>query len=202
MPGPMACGRSQRNWGEPLGALVRRPRMKLYSIVLCLAVAALSACAAAPPVNRSPLPALTATANVDVDRYLGLWHEAARLDNSFERGCVAVTATYARRPDGMISVSNWCRKGDGREIVANGRARIVDPATNAKLEVSFFGPFWGDYWVLERADDYGWALVGEPKGRYLWVLTRAQRIDSALRADLTARLNRLGYQTQNLTWAE
>jgi apolipoprotein D and lipocalin family protein len=174
----------------------------LARIGVCAGFALLAGCVSPPPVNRASGLPLAVAANVDLDRYSGLWHEAARLENSFEKGCVAVTATYTPSPNGQIGVRNWCRMADGREKIASGRARIVDPATNAKLEVSFFGPFWGDYWVLERSDDYSWALVGEPEGRYLWVLTRAPKIDPGLRADLTARLAAIGYRTEDLTWAQ
>lgn len=78
-----------------------------------------------------------------------------------------MTADYALRADGGIDVLNRCRKPDGRISNARGRAKIVDAATNAKLKVSFFGPFFGDYWVLDHADDYSWSIVGQPSGRDL-----------------------------------
>ena len=114
-------------------------------IFAALAALAISACST-PPVNRAvTAPPLPTTAFVDVDQYLGKWYEIARFPNSFEEGCVAVTAEYARREDGLISVINRCRQEtfDGEEKVARGRARIVDAQSNAKLKVSFFGPFWG-----------------------------------------------------------
>jgi apolipoprotein D and lipocalin family protein len=168
--------------------------------VLFLAVLILSGCVALPPVNRQSDSPLPTAPNVDLSAYAGLWHEAARLENSFEKACVNTTATYTLRADGLIGVRNWCRTQDGRERAVNGRARVVDPATNAKLKVSFFGPFWGDYWVLERAQDYSWSLVGEPRGRFLWVLTREATIDPALKATLTAKLTTLGYRTDALIW--
>ena len=165
-----------------------------------VAAFALTACMGVPAVNRASAEPLTAAAQVDLARYVGLWHEAARLPNQFERGCVAATATYTQRPDGMIGVRNACTKSDGSVNVVNGRAKVVDTATDAKLKVSFFGPFWGDYWVLDLAPDYSWALVGESSGRYLWVLTRAERIDDALKVDLVARLKARGYDTDALYW--
>ncbi len=152
-----------------------------------------------PPVNRNtaqPLP----VAQVEVDRYLGLWHEAARLPNSFEEGCVVVTAEYTRREDGLIGVRNICTEGDGSVRDAVGRARPVGQPGEGKLEVSFFGPFWGDYWVLERAPDYSWSIVGEPEGRYLWILTRFEELTPALKQDLEGRAAALGYQTDALIW--
>jgi apolipoprotein D and lipocalin family protein len=163
--------------------------------------AALAACVNAPPVNRNSQPPLATVAAVDLDRYGGLWHEAARLPNGFERDCVAATATYGRLPDGLISVRNVCRKADGATSSVDGRAKIVDPATNAKLKVSFFGPFFvGDYWVIDLATDYSWAIVGEPRGRFLWVLTRAEDITPVMKADLLARVAARGYRADALYW--
>ena len=122
-----------------------------------------------PVGNRSvPEPAKP----VDLDRYLGRWFELARYEQRYEKGCEGVTAGYSLRGDDWIDVVNRCRKPDGSIDEARGRAKVVDTTTNAKLKVSFFGPFYGDYWVLDHADDYSWAIVGEPSGRYLWILSR------------------------------
>ena len=102
------------------------------------------------------------------------------------------------REDGKISVVNSCRKEDGKITTANGRAKIVDDPTGAKLKVSFFGPFYGDYWVLDRADDYSWAIVGEPAGRYLWLLSRTPDLTAADEAALYSRAAVMGYDTSYL----
>lgn len=172
--------------------------MKLLAI---LAVAALlGACASPPPVNRSTSSPL-AVVSVETERYLGLWHEAARLPNSFQRDCAHSTAAYAEREDGLISVVNTCYRADGETRDVEGRARRVGEGQEGKLEVSFFGPFWGDYWVIDRADDYSWSIVGEPSGRYLWVLTRAERIGADERAAFEERLRALGYDPSALVWS-
>lgn len=173
-------------------------RMRLSALILPLLL--LSACVE-PRVNRSsgqPLP----VASVDLDRYVGRWHEAARLPNSFEERCVAATAEYARREDGLISVRNVCTEADGSTRDAEGRARTTGQPGEGKLEVSFFGPFWGDYWVLQLAPDYSWSIVGEPEGRYLWILTREQTLSAAQKEDLRARAAAMGYQTDLLIWNE
>lgn len=176
--------------------------MKRISLFLLAAGAALAAaCATPPPVNRGSAAPLAAVAHVDLDRYKGLWHEAARLPNGFERDCVAATATYTPRADGLIGVRNVCTKTDRSTSSVDGRAKIADAQSNAKLKVSFFGPFFlGDYWVIDLAPDYAWAIVGEPSGRFLWVLTRAPRVTDAEKAALTARVRALGYEPDALTW--
>jgi apolipoprotein D and lipocalin family protein len=159
----------------------------------------LASCAS-QPVNRVSDEPLETVATVDTARYLGRWYEVARLPNSFEKNCEGVTADYSRRDDGLIKVVNTCRKdaADGKREVANGRARIVDTTSNAKLEVSFFGPFWGDYWIIRLAEDYSLSVVSEPKGRYLWVLSRTPTIDDATRADVLAFLENEGFDTSKL----
>jgi apolipoprotein D and lipocalin family protein len=168
-----------------------------------LFAAAVSACAP-PPVNRDSGAPLGPAAQVDVDRYVGSWFEIARLPNGFEEDCEGVTAHYAKRTDGKLTVLNTCREGapDGETRVAKGVARIVDPVSNAKLKVSFFGPFEGDYWVLERAEDYSWSLVGEPRGRYLWILAREPVVGDALKDELIGKLRARGYNTDALYWTK
>lgn len=164
--------------------------------LLLLGVAAvLSACATAGPMPVGNAAVPQPAKPVDTDRYLGRWYELYRYDAPFQKGCEAVSADYSRRADGAIRVVNSCRKGgvDGPVKVATGRAKIVDPVSGAKLKVSFFGPFYGDYWVLDHDDDYAWSIVGEPSGRYLWVLSRQANPDEASKAMLRRRVEALGY---------
>ena len=153
------------------------------------------------PVGNRRVPAPTKP--VDLDQYVGRWFEFARYDNRFERGCEGVTAEYHRLPDGLIQVVNTCRQGspDGRSRSARGRAKIVPGSGSAKLKVSFFGPlFIGNYWVMDRAEDYSWSIVGENSGRYLWILTRAAVPDTDTQTALVRRTAELGYDTGMLRY--
>jgi apolipoprotein D and lipocalin family protein len=124
---------------------------------------------------------------VDLERYAGKWYEIARFPNRFQRDCIGdVAATYARRPDGRIDVTNRCRTADGLTKEARGVARVVDAETNAKLEVRFapaalsFLPFvWGDYWIIGLDPAYQWAVVGSPDRDYLWILSRTPAVAEA-----------------------
>lgn len=132
---------------------------------------------------------------VDVEKYLGQWYEVASIPQVFQAGCVGVTAYYELNEDETISVKNSCfNYYFNREIVANGTARVVDTETNAKLKVKFFGPE-GDYWVLDVASDYSWAIVGEPNRESLWILSRKPQMDSGLYNLLMERVeSKFGYE--------
>lgn len=166
-----------------------------------LAVAALSLGGCAAAFSKHPVgnAAVQQPAKpVELSRYLGRWYELARYEQGFQKDCDGVTADYALRADGNISVLNSCRKPDGKAKTAKGKAKIVDTATGAKLKVSFFGPFYGDYWVLDRAEDYSWSIVGEPSGRYLWILSREANPGQAKLDELIGRVKTLGYDTSVL----
>ncbi len=181
----------------------RKPRPIFFAGALAFAPLLLSACVGSPgPVGNPAVPQPAKA--VETQSYLGKWYEYGRYEAPFQKGCEAVTAQYALRdpanPDSKISVVNSCRKGslDGEFDQSTGKAKIVEGSEGAKLKVSFFGPFYGDYWVLDRGpagDDglYDWSIVGEPSGRYLWMLTREPQPDANLRALLKSRVLELGY---------
>ena len=165
-----------------------------------LLVALLGTGCATTTTERLHLPALRTVAHVDLERYLGNWYEIAGFPQSFQRGCTASTASYAMRSDGQIDVVNRCRKGavDGAEKSARGRARVIDRSSNAKLEVSFFRPFWGDYWIVDLGASYEYAVVGHPSRDYLWILSRTPTMDSQLYQAILERLTAQGYETNRL----
>lgn len=145
------------------------------------------------PLMRAPLQVV---APVDLKRYAGLWHEQARLPNRFQNDCTGpVTAEYALQHDGTIEVRNRCVRANGSFDEAVGSARVVPVAGQpgaGRLEVRFAPEWlswlpavWGDYWILKLDREYQVALIGTPNRKYLWVLSRAPRLDEAvLQAEL------------------
>ena len=124
-------------------------------------------------------PVVTVPA-VDIARYGGKWFEIASFPMFFQRNCIGdTTAEYGLNADGTLSVLNRCRTKSGFDE-AKGKATIVDGSNNARLKVSFFWPFKGDYWVIGLDPDYRWALVGNPNRKYLWVLSRTPQLSKEL----------------------
>ena len=137
--------------------------------------------------------------SVDLTRYVGRWYEISRLPNSFQKKCAdTVTANYTMRTNGKIEVINRCRKASGEYATAKGKAKIVDKKTNAKLKVTFFWPFYGDYWILDLGPNYEYAVVGEPSRKYLWVLSRSARMDEALYQQLLQKMAAKGFNTDRM----
>ena len=140
----------------------------------------------------------------DVSRYLGTWYEIARLDHSFERGLTRVSAEYTLRPDGHVSVLNRgfdAAKGKWKE--ARGTAKFRGDRTIGSLRVSFFGPFYGGYHILDLdKDNYRWAVVCGPNRGYLWILAREKILDKDLLDDLVAQARGWGFDTEKLIFVK
>ncbi len=157
--------------------------------------------------QEGTVPPLQVVPTVDLDRYLGTWYEIARLPNRFQTHCAGdVTATYSWRDDGDLLVINRCRTADGQTSEAEGRAKIADKSgPNSKLKVRFapgfltFLPFvWGDYWIIGLAEDYSYAVIGEPARRYLWVLSRTPTMDEGTLQSVLDIIGKQGYDLTNL----
>ncbi|MDJ0764987.1 MAG: lipocalin family protein [Myxococcota bacterium] len=162
-------------------------------------VVMMTACASTT-TERLGLPPLQTVSKVDLLRYTGTWFEIASYPQRFQEGCTGTTAIYTLREDGEIGVVNRCRKGSlqGKVDSAEGRARVVDETTNAKLEVTFFWPFWGDYWIIDLGENYEYAVVGHPGRDYLWILSRTPTMDDAVYKGILDRLQVKGYQLDRL----
>jgi apolipoprotein D and lipocalin family protein len=182
------------------------PRFTHVILALCalaLSSMGLGTQAVASPVGNFNVPAPAKP--VDIDRYVGRYYELARYENIFQRGCEAVSADYSKIPGGMVRIVNICHdKGmDGPPRSVNGRAKLVEGSRNAKFKVSFLGPaFLGDYWVLDRAEDYSWAIVSDRTGKFLWLLHRQPTPGPAEIAFLVNRAKTLGFNTALLRFTK
>ena len=157
-------------------------------------------------LSQTPLSSKTsleAVKNFNLKSYMGTWHQIATIPMWFQRNCVSkTTAHYALTKDG-VEVTNSCLDKEGKVISANALAR-VNPNLNspAKLEVTFanlFGYYlWflsGDYWVVDLDEDYTTAVIGEPKLKYLWILSRNERLNQNQLIKLEHKIAQLGYDT-------
>jgi len=135
--------------------------------------------------------------HVELEKYLGKWYEIAHLPAKFQEGCNETTATYTLSKDGSISVLNQSIK-NGKMKQAKGKAKVVDRKSNAKLKVTFFWPFYGDYWIIALGNDYDYAVVGTPNRKYLWILSRTPQMDDKLYSQLIEYAKSKGFDVNKL----
>ena len=134
---------------------------------LGLSMIALGAC------NRAPLDTAP---NVDLNQFQGQWYEIAHLPRPTQKDCQNTMATYSVQSDGQVAFVHECTLSDGTYHGATALARVSDARDPSKMQVDF-GGVWGDYWILEVAPDYRYAVVGHPSRDYLWILSRSASID-------------------------
>ncbi|SDV48614.1 apolipoprotein D and lipocalin family protein [Chitinasiproducens palmae] len=185
--------------------------MKRNTLIWAGGLAALAAGVLLAKQAHGNRPPVTTVPDIDLRRYSGQWHEIARFPNRFQKKCVSdVTATYRQRDDGRIDVTNRCRTADGSfdevsGIARQDRSRAAQPFSNAKLEVLFAPRWlgwlpvaWGRYWVVMLDADYEWAVVSEPRQRYLWILARHPNLSADTYRRIERDLAGQGYDVRRL----
>lgn len=140
----------------------------------------------------------------DLNRYLGKWYEVARYDHAFERNLVGTTAEYSLRDDGMIKVLNsgYLYTLDGKFKESVGKAKPNKNGKPGQLRVSFFGPFYSNYYILDLAPDYSYSVVGSSSPKYLWILSRTPQLKPEVQSKIVKNLQHRGYDTSKLIWVE
>ena len=148
-------------------------------------------------LSKTEYDTLDVVPHVELSKYLGKWYEIAHLPAKFQEGCNETTATYTLLDKGAISVLNECKK-NGKVKLARGKAKVVDKNTNAKLKVTFFWPFYGDYWIIKVGNEYDYAVVGTPNRKYLWILSRTPKMDGDLFSQLIDFVKAKGFDVGNI----
>jgi len=175
--------------------------MRRISTLVIASTALLVAMTAAAPSARAekkPRHRPRVAENIDLDRYMGTWFEIARIPTRFQKSCeCCATATYSRRDDGMVDIVNECLEKDGSIKTAKAEARVTR-SSDARWRATFFkilglGVAKGDYWILGVDDGYDWAVVGDPKRKYGWILAREPVLTTVQREAVDALLIDRGY---------
>lgn len=182
---------------------------------LVYAIAAAMVLTPSPSGAQSSSPEASSNRNanapvrkLELDRYLGHWHEIAHLPMFFQRKCASnTTATYTLKENDRIEVRNACTTKDGTRNEVIGEAKTVEGSPGA-LKVRFAPAWlgwipgvWADYWVLDFDPDYRWAVVGGPSHKYLWILSREPRMDESLFQRLKSEAAARGYDLKDLVVA-
>lgn len=145
---------------------------------------------------------ITVVTPFDINRYLGRWYEIARLDFVHEKNLTNTTAHYSLNKNNSIKVVNqgWDTVKQEWKI-AEGKAKPRTKNTGA-LKVSFWGPFYDEYNVVEIAGDYQYALVFGRNTDYMWILSREKTVPDIIKQYFLLKAESFGYNTNKLVWPE
>lgn len=154
--------------------------------------------------SKSTIPEkATAVSPFDVHQYLGTWYEIARIDFFFEKNLNNTTATYSLKDNGLIKVDNQGYDYTNDKWKQSiGKAKFVASENVAKLQVSFFGPFYSGYNVIALDKDYTYALVAGESLDFLWILSREKTIPEEIKSKYLKLAKEIGYDTSRLIWVE
>jgi apolipoprotein D and lipocalin family protein len=186
-----------------IGMIVKIPAMQSVFLALCLCLLLLNP---AWSDDRAEVPPLQAVPQLDLQRYLGTWYEIALYPNMFQRMCVTNTrAQYAALPDGQIEVRNSCKNAEGKTEEVIGRAKLAAANSVSQLKVRFAPEWlawlplvWANYWVIQLAPDYRYAVVSEPGRAYLWILARQPVLAPEDQTAILTQLVAQGFDTSRL----
>jgi apolipoprotein D and lipocalin family protein len=138
--------------------------------------------------------------NVDLNKYAGKWYEIASYPQRFQKGCHCTTAEYTLNEKGYVIVENRCNRNsiNGKQSYIKGKAFVDKNSGNSKLKVQFFWPFKGKYWIIDLADDYSYAVVSHPNRKYLWILSRTNKMNDVTYQQIVSRLKEQGFDLTKL----
>lgn len=138
---------------------------------------------------------------LDVPSYMGKWYEVQSTKPFFQKGCVCNTAEYTLKDNGAVSVVNRCNDSSpaGHERVFEATALTTsDPG---KLKVSTLGIFAPvpNYWVVDLAPDYSYAVVSSFIRNPVWILSRTPELSAETLNGIYERLVKNGFDTSALS---
>lgn len=133
---------------------------------------------------------------LNIDRYMGRWHQIKAFPKWFQKGCKKSIAEYKKKK-GYIEVKNTCIKNKDDMDYAYAKAYPMNKG-KSQLEIDFVGGriFTGDYWVLYT--DYETALIGSPDKNSLWILARKPAIPKLQMQKLTDIAEKQGFDIKRL----
>lgn len=143
------------------------------------------------------MPPLATPAAVDLQQYMGTWYSIASIPKFFEKGCRCTQAEYTLNEDKTVTVRNSCLRNAERDV-ATGTARLRTPGDTSRLEVSFFGPFWGEYTIIHVSKDYEHAVVGAQDRDSLWILSRKPDMNESTLRNLENIARKQGFDISRL----
>ncbi len=145
------------------------------------------------------MTAQTAPQFIDLTKYSGKWFVVGVIPTRFDADWNDVTETYTLNEKGKIEIfTTYIKNGKTKSSYVTSKGFPNKKAGNVTWKVQFIWPFRADYLIEEIADDYSYTVVGHPKKKFLYIMTRTGKMDNRLYSAIVTRFSEKGYDTAKL----
>lgn len=175
--------------------------MKKQNILIAAAAGIGAAALTYQLLSRDIPKGAKAVTPFDINRYLGMWYEIARLPSRIEKNLNQLTEEYSLNPDGTLKVITraWHTK-HCEWVLADGKIKFAGAKDVGMLKVSYFGPIYFAYNILDIDDDYKYAMVSTSNRDYLWLLSRETDIPTKIKKRFLTKALAIGFDIAALEW--
>ncbi len=171
--------------------------MKTLLTLLVAMVATTSLFAMPATLPNEPVP------HVDRERFAGRWYSLLSIPTPIDKNWVQTEDIYTLRKDGNYAVATPYKiRGNPKPRLIHSALKFKDGKPTGAMKAVFFWVLSVDYWLIELADDYSYAVVGHPKRDYLYILSRTPSLPKATLDGILARTKARGYAVEKLVSQE
>jgi apolipoprotein D and lipocalin family protein len=144
------------------------------------------------PVNKP-------VTKVDLNKFSGKWYSLYSIPTMFDKGTKETTTTYTLNKDGYYNVITVAKKGEDNEVKTYKSKLFPEKNDNAAdMRAQFVWPIKVDYWIIDIADDYSYAVVGHPDYKFLFIMSRKPSMPADEYNKIVAKCKAMGYPVEKL----
>ncbi len=138
-------------------------------------------------------------ADIDLKRFDGKWYSLTSIPTMLDKDWLETIEYYTLKEDGTYDVRTTYRK-EGKEKLEEITSRLFpgDEGEVGEMKAQFFWPLKVGYRVIDLPDDYSHVVIGHPKEKYLFIMSRNPTMPDEQMAAIIARCEELGYPTDKL----
>jgi apolipoprotein D and lipocalin family protein len=139
----------------------------------------------------------------DKDKFMGTWNEIARLPSIIEKNISQLTEEYSPVEDGMIKVvtKGYNYKKD-KWTEMEGKIKFAGSEDIGMLKVSYLGPLYLSYNVLDIDAEYRYMLVSGSGLDYLWLMSKESTIPDDVKERFITKAKEIGFAVDKLEWPD
>jgi len=145
------------------------------------------------------MKAQTSDQAINLQQYKGLWYILASKPTSFDKNWTNIKEEYVLNDKGTYNVITYYKKPSNPERKNVKHTLIPRKGNKANLWTDRFNFFVrADYLIHKVSTDYSWAVVGHPKHKYVYILSRTMQMEDNLYNELMEYIVKLGYKKEEV----